>query len=89
MVKKCKSVKNLNLSGKTHGLDFGPPDGVAAPSSQVGYCPEEDGKVVQLPRGIRYAKKRKGPSAPSGKVNWTLGEDFLGINHRDRDKILQ
>ncbi|CAL1172329.1 unnamed protein product [Cladocopium goreaui] len=36
----------------------------------VGYCPEEDGKVVQLPRGIRYAKKRKGPSAPSGKVNW-------------------
>ena len=51
----------------------------SAQASQVGYCPEEDGKVVQLPRGIRYAKKRKGPSAPRGKVNWRLGAKMGGF----------
>lgn len=29
-----------------------------------------DGEVVQLKRGIRFAKRRKGPSAPRCKVNW-------------------
>eukprot|EP00434_Breviolum_minutum_P000393 symbB.v1.2.000333.t1/scaffold22.1/size431876/1 len=53
------------------------PSHIVAPKlvlTPVGYCPEEDGKVVQLTRGIRYAKKRKGPSAPRGKVNWYAAE---------------
>lgn len=37
----------------------------------VGYCPvDADGKVIQLKRGIRYAKRRQAPSSPNGKVNW-------------------
>lgn len=36
----------------------------------VGYCPEEDGKVIQLARGIRFKKRRRGPSAASCRVNW-------------------
>jgi len=37
----------------------------------VGYCPEdENGKVIQLKRGIRYNKRRQGPSSPKCIVNW-------------------
>jgi len=36
----------------------------------VGYCPEEDGKVIQLKRGIRCNKSRSGPSSPKCIVNW-------------------
>jgi len=37
----------------------------------VGYCPvDADGKVIQLKRGIRYAKRRQAPSSPKCRVNW-------------------
>lgn len=50
------------------------PHHIVAPKlvmTPVGYCPiGEDGKVIQLARGIRVSKRRKGPSAPKGIVNW-------------------
>ena len=58
------------------GLGTELPSHIVAPKlvlTAVGYCPEEDGQVVQLKRGIRYAKRRQGPSAPRGRVNWQLG----------------
>lgn len=37
----------------------------------VGYCPvDENGEVRQLARGIRFKKRRRGPSHPNNKVNW-------------------
>lgn len=37
----------------------------------TGYCPvDEDGKVRQMPRGIRMAKSRQMPSDPKCHVNW-------------------
>lgn len=36
----------------------------------VGYCPEIDGKVVMLAKGIRVNKGRKGPNKPGQFVNW-------------------
>jgi len=37
----------------------------------VGYCPVDDnGKVMQLKRGVRCNKSRKGPSSPKCIVNW-------------------
>lgn len=36
-----------------------------------GYAPlDENGEPIMIRRGIRFAKKRKGPSSPKGKVNW-------------------
>lgn len=50
------------------------PSHVVAPHlklTPVGYCPvDEDGKVIQLARGIRCNKSRRGPSAPRNRVNW-------------------
>eukprot|EP00811_Abedinium_folium_P000968 NODE_10888_length_1322_cov_9.191632.p1 GENE.NODE_10888_length_1322_cov_9.191632~~NODE_10888_length_1322_cov_9.191632.p1 ORF type:complete len:324 (-),score=39.77 NODE_10888_length_1322_cov_9.191632:260-1231(-) len=49
------------------------PSHIVAPRlmlTPVGYCPVEDGKVVQLKRGIRYNKRRPAPSTPAGIVNW-------------------
>lgn len=37
----------------------------------VGYCPEEDGKVIQFKSGVRSPyKSRRGPTQPKGYVNW-------------------
>jgi len=36
----------------------------------VGYCPEIEGKVVQLKKGIRYRKSRRQVSSPKCRVNW-------------------
>merc|ERR1740121_1111500 len=55
------------------GLGSKLPAHVVAPPlklTPVGYCPEEDGKVVQLKRGIRNNKRRSGPSNPPCRVNW-------------------
>jgi len=50
------------------------PSHVVAPAlklTPVGYCPvDENGKVIQLTRGIRCNKSRRGPSAPRNRVNW-------------------
>lgn len=54
-------------------LDSKLPAHVCAPPLKltgVGFCPEEDGKVVQLKRGIRNNKSRAGPSNPPCRVNW-------------------
>mmetsp|Transcript_5617 Transcript_5617/g.13193 ORF Transcript_5617/g.13193 Transcript_5617/m.13193 type:complete len:341 (-) Transcript_5617:54-1076(-) len=61
-IKKRNGRANLTL--KPH---------IVAPKlvmTPVGYCPEEDGKVVQLARGIRNTKRRSGVSTPKGIVNW-------------------
>jgi len=66
-------IQKINTVRYFKALGTELPSHIVAPKlvlTPVGYCPEEDGKVVQLTRGIRYAKKRKGPSAPRGKVNW-------------------
>lgn len=50
------------------------PADVVAPKlvmTAVGYCPlDGDGEVIQLKRGIRFAKRRQAPSSPKGYVNW-------------------
>ncbi|CAK9077637.1 unnamed protein product [Durusdinium trenchii] len=50
------------------------PHHIVAPKlvlTPIGYCPvNDDGEVYQLKRGVRFAKRRQGPSAPRGKVNW-------------------
>lgn len=61
---RVKTFKALGTKLPAHIV--APPLKLAA----VGYCPEEDGEVVQLKRGIRNNKRRSGPSNPPGLVNW-------------------
>eukprot|EP00913_Durusdinium_trenchii_P010086 g9459.t1 len=48
------------------------PHHIVAPKlvlTPIGYCPvNDDGEVYQLKRGVRFAKRRQGPSAPRGKA---------------------
>mmetsp|Transcript_36621 Transcript_36621/g.67120 ORF Transcript_36621/g.67120 Transcript_36621/m.67120 type:complete len:338 (-) Transcript_36621:61-1074(-) len=50
------------------------PHHVVAPQlvlTAVGYCPiDEDGKIQERRRGIRFSKRRQAPSSPSCRVNW-------------------
>lgn len=50
------------------------PAHVVAPELRLtatGYCPvNPDGKLKQLPRGIRQTKSRRAPSSPKCRVNW-------------------
>lgn len=59
-------------TGGTMGATL--PADIVAPKlmlTPVGYCPVgPDGKVIQLKRGIRYAKRRQAPSNPNCIVNW-------------------
>ena len=70
----AKRAGKINWNRRVKALGTFLPAHVVAPKlvlTPVGYCPvEEDGKEVQLKRGIRYAKKRRGPSEPRGRVNW-------------------
>ena len=70
----AKRAGKINWNRRVKELGTFLPAHVVAPKlvlTPVGYCPvESDGKQVQLKRGIRYAKKRKGPSEPRGRVNW-------------------
>eukprot|EP00440_Ansanella_granifera_P021136 gb/GFBE01022949.1/.p1 GENE.gb/GFBE01022949.1/~~gb/GFBE01022949.1/.p1 ORF type:complete len:341 (+),score=64.07 gb/GFBE01022949.1/:1-1023(+) len=73
VARREKTTSNLGKVRYFKGLDAQLPSHVVAPKlvlTPVGYCPEEDGQVVQLKRGIRQNKRRRGPSAPSCKVNW-------------------
>ena len=55
--------------------------------TEIGYCPvNDDGEVYQLKRGVRFAKRRQGPSAPRGKVNWHLGRGATNARPRGRAK---
>jgi len=68
-----KTNESLGKVQYFNGLDSKLPSHVVAPKlvmTPVGYCPEEDGQVIQLKRGIRCNKRRRGPSAPKCKVNW-------------------
>eukprot|EP00930_Biecheleria_cincta_P103227 TRINITY_DN95172_c0_g1_i1.p1 TRINITY_DN95172_c0_g1~~TRINITY_DN95172_c0_g1_i1.p1 ORF type:complete len:354 (-),score=65.42 TRINITY_DN95172_c0_g1_i1:139-1155(-) len=68
-----KTSKNLGKIRYFDGLGTKLPSHIVAPKlvlTSIGYCPSEDGKTVELKRGIRVNKRRRGPSAPSGKVNW-------------------
>ena len=71
---RAKRAGKINWNRRVKALGTFLPAHVVAPKlvlTPVGYCPvEEDGKEVQLKRGIRYAKKRRGPSEPRGRVNW-------------------
>merc|ERR1712228_1132946 len=71
--KKRTSSDRIGKIQYFKGLDAQLPAHVVAPElvlTPTGYCPKEDGKVKQLPRGIRFAKRRKGPSSPKCRVNW-------------------
>lgn len=71
--RRDKTSENLGKVRYFKGLGTELPSHIVAPKlelTNVGYCPVEDGKVVQLPRGIRVNKRRRGPSAPKCKVNW-------------------
>ncbi|CAE8614526.1 unnamed protein product [Polarella glacialis] len=66
-----KTNESLGKVQYFNGLDSKLPSHVVAPKlvmTPVGYCPEEDGQVIQLKRGIRCNKRRRGPSAPKCKV---------------------
>ncbi|CAE7638908.1 rps-14 [Symbiodinium necroappetens] len=67
----AKRAGKINWNRRVKALGTFLPAHVVAPKlvlTPVGYCPvEEDGKQVQLKRGIRYAKKRRGPSEPRGR----------------------
>jgi len=68
-----KTSANIGRVQHFNALGTKLPAHVVAPELKLtptGYCPVEDGKVKQLPRGIRFAKRRSAPSSPKGKVNW-------------------
>merc|ERR1712192_18636 len=71
--KREHSFANVGKVQYFKGLGAMLPAHVVAPDLRLtptGMCPFEDGQVKQLPRGIRYSKKRAGPSQPKCHVNW-------------------
>jgi hypothetical protein len=74
--KKAKGFGKIGevLRSKTMPMGAMLPADVVAPKlvmTPVGYCPlDADGKVIQLKRGIRFAKRRQAPSSPNCRVNW-------------------
>lgn len=73
IIHREKTSKNLGRIQYFEGLGTKLPSHTVAPKlvlTSVGYCPVEDGKTVELKRGIRVNKRRRGPSAPRGMVNW-------------------
>lgn len=72
-----KQARASEIAGKIQyfeALGAQLPAHVVAPELRLtptGYCPvNPDGKVKQLPRGIRQRKARRAPSSPKCRVNW-------------------
>merc|ERR1712232_1554177 len=66
-VGRVKTSKTMPM-GAMLAADVVAPKLVMTP---VGYCPlDAEGNVIERKRGIRFAKRRRAPTAPNCKVNW-------------------